>query len=179
MPLTRVDLRRKVSAFDQAVLQLFRFHILASAINRSPTKRANSGKAHLAYTNATLGDGAKPRRAVLRVAGHPILRKVAKPLAESFSQGKHNYVLMLDRIPKGIGDRQARVHFRTKLAEYHQILATWCEQNGLSVAPQPDCERFWYVYWEGDLKDKYVDKGSDRPDPLKGGGYMRTASSRH
>lgn len=171
---TTIDVRSSCVALDQPLLQLFRFHLLAAALPRRSRTR-NVGRRHLAFVAVTLRDGGAPRPAVLREKGHTILSKVKKQVAEAFAKENDHYVLLLDGVPQGIGRERVPQHVVATLARYQENIMSWCAENEFPPPRQPNVERFWYVYWEGDLKGEFEKRGLG--NPLEDGGYMRIVSS--
>ncbi len=172
---TKVDLRTSRWPLNGPLLQLFRFHLLAAAIhNRSHTRTV--GRHHRAFVGVTLGNAGNPRPAVLREKGHPILPKVKDSVARSFENGKDHYVLLLDALPQGITAHNTRQHVQATLTRYQESITLWCDENGFTPTREPNAKRFWYAYWEGDLKGAFAKKGLG--NPLEGGRYVPIASSR-
>ncbi len=173
---TRVDCTKSFATFDRALLQLFRFSVLAHTISRGCQVRIGKGPDHLAYMSATLGDGMRPRFAVLRLAGHKILSEMRDQVANSFNEGKDYYVLLTEKEPSGIAKPKTRRHIGPKIAEFHANLAAWCRKNGPSPPRQPAIDRFAYVYWAGSygIRGKVTEEIGD---PLRDGGYVSIKSS--
>lgn len=161
---TQVDTKNGGSSFQKALLQMFRFHLMANAICQGAHIDGPTSRPYLAVSGVTLGDKLRPRMAKLRKTGHRVLASLGKRISYSVAAGTDHYVLLLDRKPKGITNTAIPERLRNTLAEYHRKLTTWCKDEQIpepSVKPSED--RFWRVYWRGGLSRHFKKEGLGDP----------------
>ncbi len=153
---TNFDLQRKRSSARTSLTQLLRFYYFAQALKRGRTLRSK-GKNHWALTGATINGKGEVKDAALRLAGHSVLKDVLQRLSESVKNNRDHYVLFSERkmrgIAKKVGSRTA-VHslFKEMVDEFHGLIGEWPGEQ--AVPNRPSVGRFWYQYYEGDLKRK-------------------------
>ena len=157
---TQFDLIDKLSDAKKALRQLLRFHYFNQALkNGSSTRKIT--KPHLAYMGPTIKNNGDTKLGVLRVAGHGVLQSIGKQLEKSANDKKDHYVLLSYHLMNGVGKNGARGDstlckmFNKCVDEVHvkvDELSRLVPQNDHPERPEED--RFWYQYYEGDLKDK-------------------------
>jgi hypothetical protein len=169
---TRIDLAKKAAAFNQSLLQLLRFHYLASAIAQG-ARKGNSGPQHRVIKGPTISSKREVRKAVLRKAKHRVLQQIEKRLRCAFKTRQDHYVLLTTAKMKGTGDRADRFHeqldkalaeLETGLAEK---VAKWCESEHAKPPRRVNRKRFWYAYWEGHLKGKLSPENGQHGDFMR------------
>jgi hypothetical protein len=161
---THVDTKRGGCSFEQALLQMFRFHLLASAISQGAHADGPTSRPYLAISGVTLGDKLKPRKAKVRRTGHRVLANLGRQISRSIAAGTDHYVLLLDRKPRGITNAVIPERLRNTLAEYHHTLTTWCKEENISKpSVKPSEERFWRLYWRGGLSRHFKKEGLGDP----------------
>jgi hypothetical protein len=110
---THVHLRRRIPAFEQSILQMVRFRLLTNAVAR------HWGRSRV--TGFTLNDKGVPRAAVVRRAGHPVLKHTAfrRSVTQAFEDGTDHYVLLSKSEPRGIDQTDARSIAKRALERHH------------------------------------------------------------
>jgi hypothetical protein len=168
---TLVGFERRLSATRSALRQLLRFRLLAEALARRSSRRAE-GAPHLAYTGPTISNSGTARLAVLRKAGKPVVQALADAVERSVRAGKDHYVLLTERPPSGISkdDGLGRRHLESVIEADYAELESWCDETGHARPARPSIERFWYVYWDGDMK-----QALKADDLLADSGYVSIA----
>lgn len=168
---TSVDFERRTTTTRGALRQLVRFRLLAEALARRSSCRA-VGAPHLAYSGPTISNSGSARLAVLRKAGKAVVQALADPVEQSVLAEKDHYVLLTERKPTGISKNDlGRQCLERQIETDYDELDSWCEETDYSPRPErPSINRFWYVYWEGDLKLHL-----NAANLLESGGYVSIA----
>lgn len=174
---SRIDLGRGSASAVSAIRQVARFHLFCEAVSNGVEMRSQ-GQKHLAIIGPTISDSGDVKLGILRLKGHPVLRRVRKRLTTA----THHLVLMSIQQATGPG---GDIAFSAKLsqlveAEFDSIgeeLTAWAERHGYPgpIPRMPKPEDVWYTYWNGNASSKCYEA---EDDPLNEGGYIPTRPSR-
>jgi len=166
---TSVDFQKRATATRNSLRQLLRFRLLADALSRRSGVRTASADTHLAYSGPTIRNNGDARLGVLRKAGKPVVQALADPVEQSVHAGKDHYVLLTEKKPDGIS-ALGKDCLQDVISTDFEVVETWCDETGYPKPVRPSIDKFWYVYWNGDLNQHL------EPDLLTSGGYVSIAS---
>ena len=156
---TQFNLKKKEGDAKKSLRQLLRFHYFNQALKKGSSTRKII-KPHLAYMGPTIKNNGEAKLGVLLVAGHGVLKKIGKRLEESANDQKDHYVLLSIQKMIGLCNNGVKEHsslckmFNKCVEEVHvkvDELSRLVPQNDHPERPEED--RFWYQYYEGDLKN--------------------------
>ncbi len=157
---TNFNLKSRVSSARNSFIQLLRFYYLNRALARGYKVRKEVGKPHKAVMGPTITGKGKIRDGVLRVAGHAVLDGIGEQLIKAAEQNRDHYVLLSDNKMKGISDKAEQKTALNSFFEQitREINSKFIKKSNKGNLPAPpvetDINRFWYQYYEGDLKRK-------------------------
>ena len=149
---TRFDLVKKRSDAKKALNQLLRFYYFnrALATGKKPndldgesSKKPNDldGESSWVIKGPTISGKGVPKDGELRVKGHKVLQKFLGQMIESAKKQNDHYILL------SIG--------KMKLDDKLNDTFNACiPKNEVFKNLKPSSNRFWYQYYEGDLKNK-------------------------
>jgi hypothetical protein len=170
---TWVDLQTGRPALKKALLQLERFCFFQQALAKGAKVRGGRVP-HRAILGPTVGNDGAVKQAALKVAGHPVLRKVRQRLATA----DPHYVLLCQGEPRGPGgDRRFEKALAEVLQEVSDELSAtfrqWTTATGSPAGGIPTlltASQCWYSYWNGYLERRF--RAQEIPNPLAAGGYV-------
>lgn len=169
---TKIDFTNLGSDFRNSILQLMRFRLFAEAVERGPVVK----KTYKAIIGLTIQDSGEPRDAVVALARHKVLAAIKDKIKQSVKTGKDYYVLMTVHEPTGIGKNNKTIFIRLKEEIFKSCYQKLNKCDSGFLFREPDYNKqFYYVYWEGDLNQKYDKRGLE--DPL-GDEYIEKKSKR-
>lgn len=148
---TNFDLKKRRRSAESSLTQLFRFYYFAQALKDGKTRRSK-GQSHWAITGPTINGKGAVKEAVLRLAGHAMLsdKTALRKLTESVVNGRDHYVIFSEKKMIGVSQTALNSLFKQMAGEYQGLLREWAgDQN---VPDKPSSDRFWYQYFQGDLR---------------------------
>lgn len=149
---TDVDLESSRSSMP--LIQLFRFHCAALAFQRGPR---NEGGARI-YSGASVTGSRERKDARLKLRGH-----AASGLIKTLREAReHHFVLLSIHKPRAGGKWRERLP-KFAAGSFSKLDALAEFDNTATKFP---LVRTWYVYWAGDLKEKWK-WPHETDDPLK------------
>jgi len=165
---TIFNLKNRKSSARAAINQLFRFHYFNRVLAEERTRRTDTVKNHWALMGPTINGKGEVKPAILRVAGHKVLKQIEPQLIEAAQNNQDHYVLLTEQKPQQIsgtlGQPSAlQILFDQARDEIDNEMKEWSKRNNSNQKPsKPNIQRFWYQYYRGDLNQKNVNIGNDK-----------------
>ena len=158
---TNFNLRNMQSAAQDSIKQLIRFNHLNQAIRKGKTLRPEGGD-HLAWVGLTIKGKDDIKKGVLRAAGHSILTHFEDEIRNAVIKEQDHYVLLSEKKMVALTKKEnnkTALHslFEETVNKCHQELVNRSKADDTPPVPdKPQVERFWYQYYESDMKNKVV-----------------------
>jgi len=175
---TIFNLKNRKSSARAAINQLFRFHYFNRVLAEERTRRTDTGKNHWALMGPTINGKGEVKPAILRVAGHKVLKQIEPQLIDAAQNNRDHYVLLTERKPQQISSTTGQpsalqIFFDQARDEIDNEMKEWSKRNDSNQKPsRPNIQRFWYQYYNGDLTKKKVNiEGNNKK-------YVSISSSR-
>ncbi|QDU53127.1 hypothetical protein [Gimesia panareensis] len=157
---TNFNLKSRMSSARKSFVQLLRFYYLNRALAQGIRVRKNVGKNHEVVMGPTITGKGKIKDGVLRLAGHKVLNDLREKLIPAAESNRDHYVLLSDNKMKGISKETEQKtalnsFFEQVTREINSKFIERSNKNASLVPPvEPTINRFWYQYYEADLKNK-------------------------
>lgn len=173
---TNFNLRNRSDEAKTAIKQLLRFFYLNQAISFGKTRNKESDN-HLSWVGLSIDGNDNIKRAHFKAANQSVLGKYSKEFQEAIHAHRDHYVLLSDKkmieITKEENDKTAlQSLFETTSNNWQALFEGSTELSETFDTPNaPTIDRFWYQYYESDLKNKIVTFGNEEVQ------YLRKKSS--
>ena len=140
---TQFNLIKKETEAKKALRQLMRFHYFNQALANGKQKPEDTnGESYWVIKGPTISGKGTVKDGRLRVKGHKVLKELLGRLIESAKNKNDHYILL------SIG----KMELKGKLNEiFNGCIMGITDEKLINLKPCSD--RFWYQYYEGDLKN--------------------------